>query len=96
MEQRDDTILACLLYEKRSKKSNNVYFTGRLGSMKVLIFKSREVAENGDPIWEMKFATSPQVTKRERSSQAPATQFDDSIDIPNEGPAPFRDEEIPF
>jgi hypothetical protein len=91
-QDRDDPILACRLYEKRSKKTGNQYFTGRLGNMKVLIFKSRDVAENGDPIWEMKFATSTQAAKK----TTPANQFDDSIDIPNEGPAPFRDEEIPY
>ena len=36
----------------------------------------------------------PQAAKKDRPS--PAIQYDDSIDIPNEGPAPFRDEEIPF
>jgi hypothetical protein len=51
--------------------------------MKVLIFKSREIADNGDPIWEMKFATSTQAAKK----TTPANQFDDSIDIPNEGPS---------
>jgi hypothetical protein len=94
MQDRDELILACRLYEKRSK-SNNVYLTGRLGSMKVLIFKSREIADNDEPIWEMKFAASPQQAKKDRP--APSTSFyhDGDCDGPAR-PATFADDEVPF
>jgi hypothetical protein len=40
---------------------------------------------------------SPQPAKKVKKDRPlPAILFDDSIDIPNEGPAPFRDEEIPY
>ena len=80
-------------HEKTSKTTGNTYFAGRWGNAKVLLFKSKEVAEDGSAIWDLKLA---QAQPRQHQKKTPAIRFDDSIDIPNEGPAPFRDEEIPF
>ena len=38
------------LYEKTSKTGNQ-YFVGRLGMAKVAVLKSKEVAEDGSPMW---------------------------------------------
>ncbi len=49
---------AARLFEKTSAKGNT-YLTGRMGSIRVTLMKSRETAEDGSPIWEMKFAEAP-------------------------------------
>ena len=48
MADRDEAppITACKLYEKTSK-AGNIYLTGRLGGLRVLIFKTRELADDG-------------------------------------------------
>jgi hypothetical protein len=40
------------LYEKTSKTGNQ-YFVGRLGMAKVALLKSKEVAEDGSPMWDV-------------------------------------------
>ena len=40
------------LYEKTSKTSNQ-YFVGRIGLAKVAVLKSKEVAEDGSPMWNV-------------------------------------------
>ena len=40
------------LYEKTSAKGTR-YFVGRLGLARVLMFPSRETADNGDPMWDL-------------------------------------------
>jgi hypothetical protein len=90
MQDRDDPISVCRLFEKTSKTTGNTYFAGRWGNAKVLLFKSKEVADDGSAIWDLKLAQQP------RQQQKKTPRYDDSIDIPNEGPAPFRDEEIPY
>ena len=56
MQDRDDPISVCRLYEKISKTTGNTYFAGRWGNAKVLLFKSKEVAEDGSAIWDLKLA----------------------------------------
>ena len=46
-------------YEKTSESGNH-YFQGRWGSAKVLLSKSRDMSESGEPIWELKLAQTPQ------------------------------------
>jgi hypothetical protein len=93
MQDRDDPISVCRLFEKTSKTTGNTYFAGLWGNATVLLLKSKEVAEDGTPIWDLKLA---QAQPRPHQNKTPAVRFDDSIDTANEGPAPFRDEEIPF
>ncbi len=108
MQERDEPFTACRLFEKTSKGGNQ-YFQGRLGGAKVLIFKTRERADDGSPIWELKFAAAPAKKEPQRPLQREAEAFDDSVDIANEGPAPrypstelndraqnLHDDEIPF
>jgi hypothetical protein len=40
------------LYEKTSKTGNQ-YFVGRIGMAKVAILKSKELAEDGSPMWDV-------------------------------------------
>ena len=49
MADRDEAppITACRLYEKTSK-AGNIYLTGRLGGLRVLLFKSRDVSDAGE------------------------------------------------
>jgi hypothetical protein len=42
----------CRLYEKTSARGTQ-YFQGRLGAAKVVLLKSQEVTERGEPIWEL-------------------------------------------
>ena len=49
------TVPLAKLYERTSKKGN-VYFAGRLGMANVVLFKSDEVSENGQPVWVLKLS----------------------------------------
>ena len=40
------------LYEKTSAKGTR-YFVGRLGATRVLLFQSRETADDGGAIWDL-------------------------------------------
>lgn len=98
MQEHDDPISVCRLFEKTSKTGNQ-YFTGRWGNAKVLLFKSREIAEDGSPIWELKLAqAAPYKPKAERAASAPPVDDGyDGPDVSNEGPAPANfDDVIPF
>lgn len=47
------------LYEKTSAKGNR-YFTGRLGSARVLLFRDDHADAGGDPVWQLYLADVPQ------------------------------------
>jgi hypothetical protein len=95
MQDRDEPITATRLYEKKSR-NGNTYFTGRLGGLKVLIFKSRDVADDGSPIWDLKLAQAQPYKERERpDQQAPRPAHE--IEPIDEGAAPRSfDDTIPF
>jgi hypothetical protein len=59
------------LYEKKSKTGNQ-YFIGRLGMAKVAVLKSKEVAEDGSPMWDvlLQEASSEQRRKPEAREEA--------------------------
>ena len=44
--------LLCWLYEKTSSRGTQ-YFQGRLGASKLVILRSQEISESGEPIWEL-------------------------------------------
>jgi hypothetical protein len=50
-------ILLCRLFEKNSA-SGNQYFQGRLGAVKVILPKSRDLSETGEQIWELSLQES--------------------------------------
>lgn len=41
------------VYEKTSKSTGNVYLSGRIGLARVVIVKSRDVADDGTAIWDI-------------------------------------------
>src|ERR1700687_3176160 len=51
------------LYEKTSKTGNQ-YFVGRLGMAKVAVLKSKEVAEDGSPMWDVLLQEAPNEPRR--------------------------------
>lgn len=53
------TVPLAKLYERTSKKGN-VYMAGRLGMANVVLFKSDEVSEHGQPIWVLKISEPQQ------------------------------------
>lgn len=53
-----ESIRLCRVYEKTSAKGNT-YMTGRLAGAKVAILKSRDVADDGSPIWDIVLSQAP-------------------------------------
>ena len=58
------------LYEKTSKTGNQ-YFVGRLGMAKVAVLTSKDVAEDGSPMWDvlLQEASSEQRRKPEAKEE---------------------------
>ena len=48
----DAKIRLCRLYEKQSARGTR-YFVGRLGAARLLLFQSREIADDGGAIWDL-------------------------------------------
>ena len=48
----------CRLYQKKSS-NGNIYFAGRLGGNKVLMFRDRATADDGTPIWQVYLQEAP-------------------------------------
>lgn len=48
-----NTVPIAKLYERTSRKGNT-YLAGRLGMANIVLFKSDEVSEHGQPIWYLK------------------------------------------
>ena len=85
------------LYEKTSKTGNQ-YFVGRLGLPKVAVLKSKEVAEDGSPMWDVLVQEAPSEPRRKPEAKE---------EQPHEATAPaaaaqpysekrLRDDPIPF
>ena len=53
MADYGDQVTLARVYEKVSKKSGNTYFVGRIGLAKIALLRSKEMAENGDAIWNI-------------------------------------------
>lgn len=47
------SITLCRLFKKTSKRTHQDYFVGRLGMTKVVLLKTRDVADDGGEIWHM-------------------------------------------
>ena len=47
------TVPLAKLYERTSKKGN-VYMAGKMGMANIVLFKSDEVSDHGQPIWYLK------------------------------------------
>lgn len=95
MSDYGPSIKVCRVYEKVSAKGNT-YFTGRWGSARINILKSRETADDGTPIWEVLLQEVPatQTTESRRTprekAEAPAQPQESwHPSIPDDDPVPF-------
>ena len=61
------------LYEKTSQKGTR-YFVGRLGAARVLLFQSRETADDGGAIWELFVEPVEETRPRPVAGEMPARQ----------------------
>lgn len=52
------SIKAARLFEKTSAKGN-VYFTGRLGAVRLTLLKSNDTGDDGSPIWNLLMSEAP-------------------------------------
>lgn len=60
-------ITACKLYKKTSAKGA-VYFTGRMGNLKVAVLKSKDVADDGSEIWSIVYSQAPERPRDQSAS----------------------------
>lgn len=57
----------------RKMSANGVeYFAGRMGGVRLTLFRSREPSVDGDEVWELRFAEAP--PRQATSSDAVPTQ----------------------
>lgn len=58
------SFVAAKLYRKKSEKGAT-YFTGRMGSVKLVLLKSKDLADDGTEIWELKMSEAQPYKPRE-------------------------------
>ena len=51
------------LYEKTSKTSGNIYLSGRIGLARIVVVKSRDVADDETAIWDILVSQAPDRSK---------------------------------
>ena len=82
------------LYEKTSTRGTR-YFVGRLGLARVLMFQSRETADDGGAIWELYLEEvedpRPRSSQGERPAQRPARARPEP---PDQDEPPFHDDPL--
>lgn len=84
----------CRIYKKTSK-SGNEYFTGRLGGAKIAVLKSREVADDGGEIWNV--ILEPTSEKRVEAGNGKPSSFAEQRGLATDGArGGMTDDEIPF
>ena len=95
MTNHFESIRAFRLYEKTSKHGNT-YLVGRWGGAKVAILKSRDVADDGNAVWDVLLSPAPERPKNEKQiEQLP--KITASTSSSNLFPvSPELDDEIPF
>ena len=80
------------LYEKTSAKGTR-YFVGRLGAARVLLFQSRETADDGDPVWDLYLQEVEDTRPRPVASEMPARRPARSrSERPADDGQPFHDD----
>jgi hypothetical protein len=85
------------LYEKTSKTGNQ-YFIGRLGMAKIAVLKSKEVAEDGSPMWDvlLQEACSEPRRKPEAKEEAQPEATAPAAAAPPYSAKGLPDDSIPF
>ena len=81
-------------YEKTSKTGNQ-YFVSSLGLTKVAVLKSKEVAEDGSPMWDVLLQEAPSEPRRKPEEKADA-QPEAPATAPPYSAKRLPDDAIPF
>ena len=83
------------LYEKTSAKGTR-YFVGRLGAARVLLFQSRETADDGgDPVWDLYLQKVEETRPRHAQGEMPARRPARARPEPPAGDGePFHDDPL--
>ncbi len=81
------------LYEKVSAKGTR-YFVGRLGLARVLLFQSRETADNGDPIWDLYLEEVEDTRPRPLQGERPRRRAERREPEPPDQDEPFHDDPL--
>lgn len=94
------SINAGRLYERMSSKGN-MYLSGRFGSMRITAVKSKEVDDDGHPIWNLMIGEAPRnpaPVARGRKSEAerPREDHGSRPAMAASAPSSPEDQEIPF
>jgi hypothetical protein len=66
MSDYGPSLKAFRLYKKTSAKGTT-YFSGRSGNLKIVVLKSKDVADDGTEIWDVLYS---QANERPRESQS--------------------------
>lgn len=53
------------LYEKTSKSTGNAYLSGRIGLARIVIGKSRDLADDGTAIWDRRMSQMAEKPKQD-------------------------------
>jgi hypothetical protein len=92
----------CKLYQKKSE-AGATYFNGRWGGAKVALVKTKEAADDGDPIWALLLSEAPAQRPDNRpSNEAKASSQIRLSDVGADTPSArvridkVLDDEIPF
>jgi hypothetical protein len=89
------SIKAYRLYKKTSAKGV-VYFQGRMGNLKVVVLKSKDVADDGTEMWDVLYSQAPsQPRDASQSSYASPKPADPAKPAPSTYQDRINDE-IPF
>jgi hypothetical protein len=83
------------LYEKTSKTGNQ-YFVGRLGMAKVAVLKSKEVAEDGSPMWDVLLQEAPNEPRRKPEAKEEAQPVATATPAAPYSAKRLEDDAIPF
>ena len=87
-QQYGPSFRACKLYRRKSQKGTT-YFAGRWGGLRATVVKSKEVAEDGTPIWNLLASEAPpkQDGNQQRRPASSNGQRDWQRPFDNEGAA---------
>ena len=90
---------AAKLYRKTSK-TGSTYFTGRMGSVKVALLKSKEAADDGGEIWNLVFSEaapySPKADDKAAAAKRDYARPAATAEAKRESAPDPLDEAIPF
>src|ERR1700694_5552261 len=77
-------------------RDGNQYFVGRLGMAKVAVLKSKEVAEDGSPMWDVLLQEAPSEQRRKPEAKEEAQPQATAAAAAPYSEKRLPDESIPF